>query len=74
MAELGLKPPAAFNFEDSDPASQWDPWKNQFNWFLEATKKDKEDDVVQVSVLIACLGLKSPGFMTRSSLRIKQIS
>ena len=32
--------------------------KNQFNWFLKATKKDKEDEVVQVSVLITCLGIE----------------
>lgn len=58
MADFGIRPPSAFNFEDSDPASQWDLWKNQFNWFLKATKKDKEDEVVQVSVLITCLGIE----------------
>jgi hypothetical protein len=50
MAEFGQKPPAAFNFEDGDPAAQSDAWENQFIWFLKATKKDKEDEVVQVSV------------------------
>ncbi|XP_057380138.1 uncharacterized protein K02A2.6-like [Daphnia carinata] len=58
MAEFGLRPPGAFNFDDSDQASQWDSWKNQFNWFLKATKKNKEDEDVQVSVLITCLGLE----------------
>ena len=58
MADFGLRPPGAFNFDDSDQASQWDSWKNQFNWFLNATKKNKEDEDVQVSVLITCLGLE----------------
>ena len=58
MADFGIRPPSAFDFDDSDPASQWDLWKNQFNWFLKATKKDKEDEVVQVSVLITCLGIE----------------
>ena len=49
MAEFGLNPPAAFNFEDSDPAAQLDAWENQFNWFLKDTKKDKVDEVVQVN-------------------------
>jgi hypothetical protein len=58
MADFGIRPPSAFNFDDSDPASQWYLWKNRFNWFLKATKKDKEDEVVQVSVLITCLGIE----------------
>lgn len=72
MAEFGLKPPASFNFEDGDPAAQWDAWKNQFLWFLKATKKGKEDEVVQVSVLITCLGIEGARIYDSSFLRIKQ--
>jgi hypothetical protein len=37
-AEFGLRPRAAFNCKDADLASQWDAWKNKFNWCLNATK------------------------------------
>lgn len=58
MAEFGLRPPGAFNFDDSEQDSKWDSWKNQFKWFLQATKKDKDDKAVRVSVLITCMGIE----------------
>ncbi len=35
---------------------EWSTWKEQFDWYLKATKKDKEDQVVQVGILITLLG------------------
>ena len=50
-----LHPPASFSF-DGDLPSKWALWKKQFEWYLKATKKNKEDEDVQVGVLITLLG------------------
>ncbi len=50
-----LRPPQQFEFV-GDLANKWSTWKEQFSWYLKATKKDKEDQVVQVGILITLLG------------------
>ena len=50
-----LHPPSQFSF-DGDVANKWSSWKKQFDWYLKVTKKDKEDEIVQVGILITLLG------------------
>jgi hypothetical protein len=50
-----LHPPSSFSF-DGDLPSKWALWKKQFMWYLKATKKNKDDEDVQVGVLLTLLG------------------
>lgn len=50
-----LHPPSSFSFDDDLP-SKWALWKKQFMWYLKATKKSKENEDVQVGVLLTFLG------------------
>ncbi len=50
-----LHPPPSFSFEGDLP-SKWTLWKKQFVWYLKATKKNKDDEDVQVGVLLTLLG------------------
>ncbi len=50
-----LHPPTSFSFDGNLP-SKWALWKKPFEWYLKATKKNKEDEDVQVGVLITLLG------------------
>ena len=50
-----LQPPSQFSF-DGDLAKNWSTWKKRFDWYLKATKKDNEAEIVQVGILITLLG------------------
>ena len=50
-----LHPPSSFTFDGNLP-SKWSLWKKQFEWYLKATRKNKDDKDVLVGVLLTLLG------------------
>ena len=51
-----LKFPDPFNFAASNLALEWAQWRQQFEWFILATRKAEKDEEVIVGVLLSLLG------------------
>ncbi len=51
----GLCAPAPFSFT-GDLAAQWSTWKQQFEWYIKATKSGEDDEEVKVAILLTLLG------------------
>ena len=50
---MAFKPPTPFNFHE--PA-EWSAWRSRFGHFRLASKLSKEEQEVQVSALLYCMG------------------
>ena len=50
----GLRPPSLFSPQDA--AKEWPQWRDHFEFYLKATKKDKESGPTQVAILLTAMG------------------
>jgi hypothetical protein len=51
-----LKFPDPFKFSALNLALEWAQWRQQFEWFILATRKAEKDEEVIVEVLLSLLG------------------
>lgn len=48
-------PPGQMQF-DGNLREQWRKWKQELNFYLQATEKDKKDNKVKSSIFLTCIG------------------
>ena len=48
-------PPEQMKF-DGNLSEQWRKWKQELNFYLQATEKDKKDNKVKSSIFLTCIG------------------
>ncbi len=51
-----LPPPSPFDIHEVGAAGTWKEWRARFTCYMRATKLDKEEAAVQVSILLTVIG------------------
>jgi len=62
---IRLQPLEPFDFKKPDG---WAKWKRCFEQFLSTSGLDKEDEVLQVSTLLYCLGEEAEGVLASTNI------